>query len=105
VLSPSERSLRARIGAFSLHAQRDPAETTAKAREAFLKRFIEQVDPARALPESERLRRAEAARRAYFARLAFASARTRSARRQRRGRGSVMPMVLLSEKKAVEVAA
>jgi hypothetical protein len=77
-LSPTERSLRARIGAYSLHAVRDPRETTAKAREAFRQRFIDQVDPERVLPERERVRRAEAARRAYFARLALKSARARS---------------------------
>jgi hypothetical protein len=34
--SPAERSLRARLAAHALHAQRDPRETTAKGRAAFL---------------------------------------------------------------------
>ena len=37
--TPGERQLRARIAAYSLHARRDPKETTAKARAAFLRRF------------------------------------------------------------------
>ena len=45
--------------------------------EAFEKRFLDQVDPDRALPEAERLRRAAAARKLYFADLAFRSARAR----------------------------
>ena len=57
-------------------------ETTRAAREAFLARFIREVDPEGVLPEPERLRRAEAARRAYFARLALRSAERRACRRQ-----------------------
>ena len=79
-LSPTEASLRGRIGAYCLHATHDPRETTAKAREVFLARFIDQVDPERCLPEPERLRRAAAARKAYFARLALKSARARRRR-------------------------
>jgi hypothetical protein len=78
MLSPTERSLRARIGAYELHAQYDPVETTAKARQTFLARFLDQVDPDQSLPEAERQRRAVAARKAHFARLALKSARSRS---------------------------
>ena len=74
---PSEMALRGRIGAYELHARRDPRETTAPARAAFLKRFEREVDPDGVLPEAERLRRAESARKAHFARLALASARAR----------------------------
>lgn len=88
-LSPAERSLRARIGAYRMHALHDPRETTRAARAAFAQRFLDDVDPHRRLPEPERLRRAEAARRAYFARLAYLAARTRRAQRtRRRGRES-----------------
>lgn len=73
-------ALRGRIGAYTLHSRRDPRETTVKARAAFLKRFENQVDPDRVLPEPERLRRAEYARKAHFARMALASARARSKR-------------------------
>src|SRR4051794_39206663 len=78
MLSPSQRSLRARIAAYSLHASRDPRETTAKARAAFLATFEAQVDPDGVLPKAERLRRAESARKAYFARLALKRSRSQS---------------------------
>ena len=80
MLTSEQLSLRARIGALSLHATHDPRETTAAARSAFLARFEAEVDPERKLPEPERLRRAEAARRAHMARLALASARKRTAK-------------------------
>ena len=76
--TPSEAALRGRIGAYALHARYDPRETTRNARQAFLSRFLEEVDPDRTLPEGERLRRAESARKAYFARLALKSAQTRA---------------------------
>ncbi len=81
VATPTELSLRARIGAYSLHAQRDPRETTKAARRAFLGKFESEVDPDGILPEEERQRRALAARKAHFARLALKSA---MARRQRK---------------------
>jgi hypothetical protein len=77
LLSPSEASLRGKIGAYTQQSRHDPRETTAAARASFLAGFIDRVDPDRTLPESERLRRAEAARRAHMARLALASARAR----------------------------
>lgn len=46
---------------------------TAPARKAFDERFVDQVDPERRLPPSERARRAEAARRLHMTRLALAS--------------------------------
>ena len=88
MLSSQEASLRGRIGAFQLHATHDPRETTRKAREAFLGRFVDQVDPGRVLPEAERVRRAESARRAYFAKLAYLSASARS-KRNKRSRASL----------------
>lgn len=83
-LSPAERSLRGRMGAYALHARYDPRQTTAAARDAFLRRFLDEVDPGRVLPESERLRRAAAARKAYFTRLAYLASRRRRLRRARR---------------------
>jgi len=79
-LTAGERTLRARIAAHAKWSAADPVAGTAKARAAFLERFIDQVDPRRDLPESERLRRAESKRSEYFARLAFASAKARRAR-------------------------
>lgn len=77
MLTPSEASLRGRIGAYSLHATHNPKETTQKARQTFLARFEKEVDPEGTLPEAERVRRATAARKAYFARLSYKSARAR----------------------------
>ncbi len=60
--SPRQRALRARIGAYALHAKYDRRELTAPARDRFLARFLDEVDPDRTLPEPERLRRARQAR-------------------------------------------
>jgi hypothetical protein len=45
-----------------------------------MKRFEDEVDPARVLPESERQRRAEHAKTAYFTALAIKSAKARARR-------------------------
>jgi hypothetical protein len=71
------RSLRARVGAYILHAVHDPRLTTAKAREAFLAQFEDEVDPEHKLSEADRKQRADSARRAYFARLALERKRSR----------------------------
>ncbi|MGI9118554.1 MAG: hypothetical protein ACR2G7_00195 [Acidimicrobiales bacterium] len=76
-LSPSERSLRARLAAHTLHSKYDSATLTAPARAAALARFERQVDPEGVLPEAERHRRAEHAKKAYFTDLAYRSARAR----------------------------
>ena len=68
-MTPAERSLRGRIGAFSLHAM--GKTDTRAARAAFMGRFEKEVDPEGVLPEPERLRRAELAKRAYFSKLAL----------------------------------
>ena len=83
ILPPAnERALAARIGAFSLHSQRDSREITKPARAAFLSRFEKEVDPDGTLPPQERQRRAAAAKKAYFTKLALRSVK---ARRQRNG--------------------
>ena len=79
-LTPEQRVLRARIAAYALHARRDPRETTAPARAAFLDRFEREVDPDRRLPAADRVRRATAARRAYFTALALRSSKARARR-------------------------
>ena len=76
-LTPTERSLRGRLAAFTMHSRHDPRETTKPARDKFFERFIDEVDPDRTLPVDERLRRANSARRAHMTRLALASARAR----------------------------
>jgi hypothetical protein len=80
-VSPGEQSLRGRLAAHVLHARRDPRQTTANGRAAFLARFEREVDPAGVLDPTERRRRAEHARRAYFTRLALASVVARRAKR------------------------
>jgi hypothetical protein len=76
-LTPSERSLRARIAAFAKHSRYEAKESTRPARQAFLARFEREVDPDGVLSPEERARRAECARRAHFMRLAFLSAKAR----------------------------
>jgi len=79
-LSPSQRSMRARLAAHAMHARRDSREVTANARRAFVERFERQVDPDGVLPATERQRRAEHAMRAHMTRLALRSARARRTR-------------------------
>jgi hypothetical protein len=74
---PQDMALRGRIGAFTTHARHDSREITAPAREAFLSKFEQEVDPDGSLPPEERRRRAEHAKRAHFARLARLSAEAR----------------------------
>ena len=81
-MTPEERTLRARMAAYTLHAKRDARETTAAARAAFLDRFDRMVDPEGTLPEAERQRRAAAARKAYFTGLALRSAQARRSKRE-----------------------
>jgi len=59
MLSPAERSMRARVAAYALHAQRDSRELTVKARSAAWQKYLDEVDPDGSLPEAERVRRAE----------------------------------------------
>lgn len=68
--------MRARMAAHAQHAQ--GKTNTGPAREAFNKRFLDEVDPDRKLPEPERLKRAEHARKLHFQRLAFKSAKARA---------------------------
>jgi hypothetical protein len=61
-----------------MHGKYDSREITAKARAAFRKRFLNEVDAATpGLPEVERLRRAEHLLRAHMKRLALASSKAR----------------------------
>jgi len=83
-VNPSERILRARLGAYTVHSRYDTRETTAAARAAFMDRFEREVDPDGRLSVEERQRRAAAARKAYFTRLALRSAQVRRARSSKR---------------------
>ena len=85
--SPAERSLRARLAAYAMHAQHDSRQTSTPGRVAFRARFEREVDPNGRLDPEERRRRAEHARSAYFARLALASVAARRAKRASRAGG------------------
>lgn len=84
-LTPEQRALRARIGAYAMHARHDSRETSKAGRDAFLARFEREVDPDGVLTPAERDRRAQLARRSHFSKLALASSRARRARASRRG--------------------
>ncbi len=76
MLSPNERTLRARIAAHALHAQGGTSTKAGTA--AFLARFDRQVDPDGTLSPEERARRSEHARKSYMASLALKRFRSRS---------------------------
>lgn len=81
-LTPSERSLRARMAAYQSWAHtEDRVARTAPARKAAMDRYERQVDPAGTLDPAERSRRAEQAMRAHMARIALKSAQARRRRR------------------------
>jgi hypothetical protein len=80
----TERSLRARLAAYAMHARHDSRQTSALGRAAFLARFEREVDPDERLDPEERRQRAEQARRAYFTRLSLAAAKARAAKRAAR---------------------
>lgn len=80
-LTPAERSLRARMGAYALHATHDPKETTRAARAALLSKDELAVDPDGVLPADERARRAEARRKQRMTALAYESAKARRLKR------------------------
>lgn len=81
LLSPEERTLRARLAAHTMHARNDGGAVTAKARAAgpgHIKYWVAKVDAD--LPEEERLRRAQHLKAAHYTRLAYLSARARRER-------------------------
>lgn len=75
MLSPSQRTLRARIGAHTLHSKYDSRLTSAPGRKAATaklnERLLAEIDPHNQLPEVERARRLHHARKAHFSRLAL----------------------------------
>lgn len=74
----TERRLQAQLAAHQSWAHTDDRSArTAKAREAFDRRFEHEVDPDGVLSPVERARRADHARKAYFTRLALKSAQVR----------------------------
>src|SRR5690242_243599 len=75
-LTPEQRVIRARVGAYALHAQGGTSTKAGTA--AFMARFERQVDPDGTLPPEVRARRAEQARKAYMSTLALRSSRARA---------------------------
>lgn len=59
----------------------DRSAATQPARDGLMRKFEDQVDPDRVLPQDERAIRALSARRAHFQRLALKSAQARRAKR------------------------
>lgn len=92
MLSPTERTLRARIGAHALHATHDPRQTTAAARaasrSALDRRLLDLIDPDGTLAPAERARRLEHARGAHFGQLALKRAKAQRAKRGKAVRGA-----------------
>lgn len=80
-LSPSERTLRARLAAHESWARtEDRVARTAPGNRALLDRFEREVDPEGRLDPVERAKRARNAKTAYFTRLALKSAQARRKR-------------------------
>lgn len=82
MLTAEQRSRRARIAALSQHAA--GRTNTVIARAALFRRFEDEVDPDRVLPEAERKRRAEFAKRAHYERVTFKRLETLRRKRARR---------------------
>jgi hypothetical protein len=78
VLTPAQRSQRARLAALVRWSKENPAANAARGQAGLLARFEREVDPDNVLPAAERTRRAEAARKAHMARLALKSSQARS---------------------------
>jgi hypothetical protein len=90
LLSPTERTLRARLAAYSLHAR--GGTNVGPARAAYDARWAKLVDPEGLLAPDERERRAEHARKAHFTKMAFESAKSR-----RRGQSKKVTAPSVSE--------
>ena len=76
-LDSTSRTLRARVGALTMHSRHSIEATTSKGLRAANDRFIREVDPDLVLPEGERMRRADAARQAWMTRLSFLARQAR----------------------------
>jgi hypothetical protein len=87
MMAQTERQLRGRVAAHTLHSLYDSRELTAPARRAFLEKFENEVDPDGTLPPEERSRRAAHLRKAHFTKLAYLSAKARRERAERRRNG------------------
>jgi hypothetical protein len=82
------KSLQHQIAANARWSKEDPARQGQIMRAGLKRRFLDEVDPERKLPEAERQRRAENARKAFYQRMALASVKARQARRKDSERAS-----------------
>jgi hypothetical protein len=81
-LTPEQRRSRARLAALVQWSKtEDWSARTQPARDGFMRRFEDQVDPDRRLDPVMRAKRAEAARRAHFARMGRQSGKVRAAKK------------------------
>jgi len=78
---PKSKSLLHQYVANTRWAHEDPTEQGKIMRAGLERRFLDEVDPERVLPEAERHRRAAKARQAFYQRLAMASVKARQARK------------------------
>jgi hypothetical protein len=81
--SSPERTMRARIAAYARSAKHDGPTVTAAARSAAWQKYLDEVDPTGALPEGERIRRAQALRKSRLLSAALKSAKARRLRKAR----------------------
>lgn len=77
-LSPEQRILRARAAVHASWANTaDRTARTEPARQAFMRRFEDAVDPGRQLPEAQRKQRSESAMKSHMASLALKRSKRR----------------------------
>lgn len=76
------RPERGRLRAATTNAFHSPHEILAPARAAFMRKFEDEVDPDRVLPEEERARRAKFALRAHMIRLNDKGRKAAAARKE-----------------------
>lgn len=81
-LTPEQRAMRSRLAAHVRWSKaRDRSAELAKARQAFMSRFEQEVDPNGEMTPEARALAAESARKAYYTRLAYKSALSRAGKR------------------------
>lgn len=80
MLTPEQRSMRARIAAHARWSKEDPKPNADRGQAGLLLRFEREADPEGVLAPEERRRRAESRRREHMTRLAFQSSKARGHR-------------------------
>ena len=81
MLTPQQRSMRARIAAHTRWSTEDPEENAKRGQEGLRGKFLREAAAANPdLPEAEIARRAESAYRAHMTRVSFAASKARARR-------------------------